>query len=77
MWRWVVMPVLVQVHLGEEEPEDIAVRKFMKAVMESKVVEQVRGRSAVREHNQSVYYVARRGAMIDLMLIAAAVEEDA
>jgi hypothetical protein len=29
------------VNLGEEEPEDIAVRRFMKAVMESKVIEKV------------------------------------
>ena len=37
-----------QVNLGEEEPEDIAVRRFMKAVQESKVIEQVRNRSATR-----------------------------
>jgi hypothetical protein len=32
-----------QVNVGEEEPEDIAVRRFMKSVMQTKVVEQVRG----------------------------------
>lgn len=31
-------------NLGEEEPEDIAVRRYMKAVMESKVLEVLRWR---------------------------------
>merc|ERR1719217_929273 len=35
---------MVEVLLGEEEPEDIAVRRFMKAVMESKVIDQMRAR---------------------------------
>jgi ribosomal protein S21 len=30
------------VNVGEDEPEDIAVRKFMKKVMESGVIEEVR-----------------------------------
>lgn len=28
--------------MGEDEPEDIAVRKFMKKVVESRLIEQVR-----------------------------------
>ncbi len=39
--------LFIQVNLGEEEPEDIAVRRFMKAVMESKVIEQVRGAARI------------------------------
>lgn len=31
----------LQVNVGEDEPEDIAVRKFMKKVVESRVIEQV------------------------------------
>jgi hypothetical protein len=31
-----------QVEVGEDEPEDIAVRKFMKKVLDSRVIEQVR-----------------------------------
>jgi hypothetical protein len=31
-----------QILVGEEEPEDIAVRKFMKSVQDSRVIEQVR-----------------------------------
>eukprot|EP00967_Tisochrysis_lutea_P108265 scaffold167605_cov21-Tisochrysis_lutea.AAC.1 len=31
----------LQVNVGEDEPEDIAVRKFMKKVMESGVIEEV------------------------------------
>jgi len=33
-----------QVNLGEEEPEDIAVRRFMKAVMDSKLLDKLRAR---------------------------------
>ena len=33
----------MQVNVGEDEPEDIAVRKFMKKVTDSKLIEQVRG----------------------------------
>ena len=35
---------MIEVNLGEEEPEDIAVRRYMKAVMESKVLEVLRYR---------------------------------
>lgn len=31
-------------NLAEDEPEDIAVRKFMKKVVESRVIEQLRAR---------------------------------
>lgn len=31
-----------QVNVGEEEPEDIAIRRYMKAVMDSKVLDAVR-----------------------------------
>jgi len=33
---------LAQVNVGEDEPEDIAVRRFMKKVMESGVIDEVR-----------------------------------
>jgi len=35
---------MVEVNVGEDEPEDIAVRKFMKKVVESRVIEQLRAR---------------------------------
>ncbi|KAF5829572.1 hypothetical protein DUNSADRAFT_15887 [Dunaliella salina] len=35
---------MVEVNVGEDEPEDIAVRKFMKKVMESGVIEELRNR---------------------------------
>ncbi len=31
-----------QVYVGEDEPEDIAVRKFMKKVYDSRIIDQVR-----------------------------------
>jgi len=37
-------PRAPQVNVGEDEPEDIAVRKFMKKVMESGIIDEVRGR---------------------------------
>eukprot|EP00195_Chlamydomonas_chlamydogama_P007077 CAMPEP_0202894786 /NCGR_PEP_ID=MMETSP1392-20130828/4108_1 /ASSEMBLY_ACC=CAM_ASM_000868 /TAXON_ID=225041 /ORGANISM="Chlamydomonas chlamydogama, Strain SAG 11-48b" /LENGTH=192 /DNA_ID=CAMNT_0049579577 /DNA_START=57 /DNA_END=635 /DNA_ORIENTATION=- len=35
---------MVEVQVGEEEPEDIAVRRFMKAVVQTKVIEKLRSR---------------------------------
>lgn len=35
---------MVEVQVGEEEPEDIAVRRFMKSVMETRLIEQLRAR---------------------------------
>lgn len=35
---------MIEVNLGEEEPEDIAVRRYLKAVTESKVLEVLRWR---------------------------------
>lgn len=35
---------MVEVEVAEDEPEDMAVRKFMKQVMQSRVVEQLRAR---------------------------------
>lgn len=35
-------PPAPQVNVGEDEPEDIAVRKFMKKVMESGIIDEVR-----------------------------------
>ncbi len=34
--------LLPQVNVGEEEPEDIAIRRYMKAVMDSRVLDAVR-----------------------------------
>jgi hypothetical protein len=31
-----------QVNVGEDEPEDVAVRKYMRKVMDSRLLEQVR-----------------------------------
>lgn len=42
-----------QVQLGEEEPEDIAVRRFMKAVMDSKLLDKVRGHCRAASHTGS------------------------
>ncbi len=44
-----------QVNLDEDESEDIAVRRFMRAVMDSKVIQQVRacGRCEVRKRTKS------------------------
>lgn len=38
---------MVEVQVGEEEPEDSAVRRFMKQVMDSRVIEQLRARKTV------------------------------
>jgi len=40
LWCVCVCPIM-QVNVGEDEPEDIAVRKFMKKVMDSGVIEEV------------------------------------
>lgn len=36
-------PLATQVTVGEDEPEDIAVRKFMTKIMDSRLLEEVRG----------------------------------
>ena len=39
--RLIMTLVEFKVLVGEEEPEDIAVRRFMKSVMQSRLIEQV------------------------------------
>ncbi|KAG1671027.1 hypothetical protein FOA52_014271 [Chlamydomonas sp. UWO 241] len=50
---------MVEVNLGEEEPEDIAVRRFMKAVMDSKLLEKLRTRR-YKESKIELYKIRMR-----------------
>lgn len=45
---------MVEVTVGEEEPEDIAIRRYMKAVMDSRVLDQLRARK-VKETKIEAY----------------------
>ena len=47
-------------NIGEEEPEDVAVRRYMKAVMESKVLEVLRWRKTKETKIEVGHYHLRQ-----------------